>query len=64
MNFSRHLRHTDTTHTILIINQCRHIQQKTDFQLSEAIERAHRHDSIFSVTESTSAIFVSRTHEC
>ena len=52
------------THVILIIDQCRHVQQKTDFQLSETIEKIHKHNLTLSATESTSVISASRTHEC
>ena len=64
MNSSRHFRHTDVTHAISVVDQCKHVQQKTDFQLSEMIERAHRHDLTLSATELTSVISVSRTCEC
>ena len=64
MNSSRHLRHTDTTHAIPVIDQCRHVQQKTDSQLFEMIERAHKHDLTLSATELTSVIFALRTCEC
>ena len=63
MNSSRHLRHTDATHAILIIDQCRHVQQKTDSQLSEMIKKTHKHDLTFSTIESIFTISASKTHK-